>query len=144
MRAGLLPAAVFCLATGAALGCLFLLFKILRILLDAGKLCTALLDLLYCCLCGTAVFLCALAVDRGRPRLFQALLQGLGGWAAIETLDPFVTGAARRVEKFFRKVFGFFSRWIGIFAGYFIGKIPRKKKRRRKRDEKAKKAKKKT
>ena len=77
-----LPLVFFCLATGAAMGCLFLLFQGVGILLGAKKLGTALLDLVFCCLCGGFVFLCALAVDSGRLRLYQAALQGLGAWAA--------------------------------------------------------------
>ena len=42
------------------------------------RLGTALLDLLCCCLCGAWVFLCALAVDNGRLRLYQAALAGPG------------------------------------------------------------------
>ena len=47
-----LPVAVFCLATGAALGCLFLLFQGMSQLLGLKKLGTALVDVLFCCLCG--------------------------------------------------------------------------------------------
>ena len=56
-----LPVAVFCLATGAALGCLFLLFQGMSQLLGLKKLGAALVDVLFCCLCGGFVFLCALA-----------------------------------------------------------------------------------
>ena len=52
-----LPVAVFCLATGAALGCLFLLFQGMSQLLGLKKLGTALVDVLFCCLCGGFVFL---------------------------------------------------------------------------------------
>ena len=54
------PVLFFCLATGAALGCLFLLFRVVRQLLGAGKGLTFLLDLLSGALAGAFVFLCAL------------------------------------------------------------------------------------
>ena len=78
MTGGALPTAFFCLATGAALGCLFLLCKVARILLHAGKLCTAALDVLFCSFAAAAAFLCALAVDHGRPRFFQLFFRA---WA---------------------------------------------------------------
>lgn len=46
------------------------------------------MDVLFCLVCGATSFLCALAVDQGRLRLFQAVFQGLGAWAAIAGLDP--------------------------------------------------------
>ena len=61
-----------CLAVGAVLGGLFLIFKLLRILLGLGKVGTAVLDMIFCAVCSAVVFLCALAVDKGRLRFFQA------------------------------------------------------------------------
>lgn len=144
MSGASLPMVFFCLATGAALGCLFLLCKVLRILLHAGKLCTAALDLLYCCFCAAAVFLCALAVDRGRLRVFQVVLQLAGGWAAVAALDPFVSSAARGIRFLFCKVLAFFRKRTAFLAGHFHRKRPAEKKRKGKRGRKAKKAKKKT
>ena len=66
MTGGLVPAGVFCLAAGAALGCLFLLCKALRLALGLGPWATALVDVLFCLVCGAVSFLCALAVDQGR------------------------------------------------------------------------------
>ena len=134
----------FCLGTGAALGCLFLLFQAARILCHAGKLGTALLDILYCCLTGTAVFLCALAVDRGRLRLLQVLLQLLGGWAAVTALGPFVSGIARRLEKIFRKISGFFRKKCRILTSHFPRKKPKSAKKPEKTWKIRKKPKKKT
>ena len=134
----------FCLGTGAALGCLLLLFRTVRILCHAGKLMTALLDVLYCCLCGAVVFLCALAVDKGRLRLLQVLLQLLGGWAAVTALGPFVSGIARRLEKIFRKFSGFFRKRCRIFTSHFQRKKPKSAKNRKKTGKRQKKPKKKT
>ena len=103
MTGGLVPAGVFCLAAGAALGCLFLLCKALRLALGLGPWATALVDVLFCLVCGASSFLCALAVDQGRLRLFQAVFQGLGAWAAIAGLDPLAAGAARAAKGFFRR-----------------------------------------
>ena len=51
------PVLSFSLASGAALGCLFLLFQGMSQLLGLKKLGTALVDVLFCCLCGGFVFL---------------------------------------------------------------------------------------
>ena len=67
------PVLSFSLASGAALGCLFLLFRGFSRLLGLKKLGTALLDVLFGGLAGGFVFLCALAVDSGRLRLYQVL-----------------------------------------------------------------------
>lgn len=115
MNAGA-PALFFCLATGAAMGILFLAFKGARLLLGAGKALTFCLDAVFCCLCGVVVFLCALALDHGRFRLFQAVFQGIGAWAAVAALDPFVGGLARVLKKIFRRIRGAFRR-----AGGFLG-----------------------
>ena len=97
MTAWAWPAAFFCLGTGAALGLLFLLCKMVRIGLGAGPWLTAALDVLFCLICGAVVFLCALAVDKGRLRLFQAALQSLGAWAAVVGLDPLAQRAGRGI-----------------------------------------------
>ena len=46
-----------CLAVGAVLGGLFLIFKLLRILLGLGKVGTAVLDMIFCAVCSAVVFL---------------------------------------------------------------------------------------
>ena len=134
----------FCLGTGAALGCLLLLFRAVRILCRAGKLMTALLDILYCCLTAAAVFLCALAVDKGRLRLLQVLLQFLGGWAAVTALGPFVFGTALRLKKIFCKVSAFFWKKCSFFTAHFHRKKPKSAKSPEKTQKKRKKPKKKT
>lgn len=91
----------FCLATGAGMGALYAVFSGVRALLRAGKLLTAVLDVLFCLVCGTVVFLCALAVDKGRLRAYQAGPQLLAGWAAAVTLEPFVRGAVLNLQKLF-------------------------------------------
>lgn len=144
MSGGAVRALFFCLATGAALGCLLLLFQAVRVLLRAGKLLTAALDILYCCLCALTVFLCALAVDYGRFRLFQACFQLLGGWAAVTALGPFVSGLAERVRKVFCKVSAFFRKGWSFLGAHFYRRKPKPAKKRKKTGGKAKKAKKKT
>ncbi len=121
-----------------------MLFRAVRILLHAGKLLTAFLDVLYCCLCAFTVFLCALAVDHGRLRLFQAVFQLLGGWAAAAALGPFVGRAARWARKIFCKVSAVFRR-AGAFLGpHFRRRKGKAAKRRGKTGKKLKKAQKKT
>lgn len=142
MNSGVLPTIFFCLATGAALGCLFLLCKAVRLLLSAGKLCTALIDIAYCLFTAAALFLCALAVDRGRPRFFQFLLQGIGAWSAIAALDPFVAGAARGILFILRKLMAFFKRLWQPIGRHFgkkraaNGKKPEKSGKNRKKAQK--------
>ncbi len=134
----------FCLGTGAALGCLYLLFRAVCILTRAGKILTAVLDVLFCCLCAAVVFLSALAVDHGRLRLFQAGLQLLGGWAAVSALGPFVSGAAGRARKIFCKVSDFFRRGWVFLTAHFRRRKPKPVEKRKKTAKKPKKAKKKT
>lgn len=97
-----LPAACLCLVTGALLGCLFLGCKLVRGLLYGGRLCAAVLDVLFCLVWALVAFLCALVVDKGRLRLFQVALQVLGAWGAIVALDPFVNGVTGMVRRFGR------------------------------------------
>lgn len=99
-----LPAACLCLTAGAALGGLFLLFKLLRGLLYGGRLMTAALDVLFCLIWALSAFICALAADKGRLRLFQLLLQVLGAWGVVVALDPFVEGATGLVRRVGRKL----------------------------------------
>lgn len=120
MRAGAGEVFFFCLATGAAMGCLFLACKVLRLLLGLKKAGTALVDVLFCLICGAAVFLCALAVDQGRLRFYQAALQLAGFWAAVAALDPLVTKIAGGIRKFIR------------FLGAKMPRPKRKKPRKRK------------
>ncbi len=144
MSAGAPAVLFFCLGTGAALGCLFLLFRAVRILAHAGKLLTALLDVLFCCLCAAVVFLCALAVDKGRLRLFQAAPQALGAWAAVTALDPFVAGLAEGVRKIFCKVSGLFRKGKAFLTSHFRRRKPLAAKKAGKTGRKRKKQQKKT
>src|SRR5699024_10130286 len=95
------PVLSFSLASGAALGCLFLLFRGFSRLLGLKKLGTALLDVLFGGLAGGFVFLCALAVDSGRLRLYQVLPQALGAWAAVTALGPWTRRGAGALQKIF-------------------------------------------
>lgn len=144
MSGGVTRALFFCLSTGAALGCLLLLFQAVRILLRPGRLFTALLDLLYCCICAVTVFLCALAMDHGRLRLFQAVFQLLGGWAAAAALSPLTGGLAGKLRKIFCKVSAGFQERRVFLAAHFRRRRAKPVKKSKKTGEKPKKAKKKT
>ncbi len=122
MSAQVLGTISFCLSTGAALGCLFLLFRVMAWLLGAGKLGTAVLDFLFCCLCAGAVFLCALAVDSGRLRLYQAALQGAGAWAVVVSLGPWLHRLTRWLQKRFCKLCGVLGRAGRFLPGLFPAK----------------------
>ncbi len=139
-----LPLVFFCLATGAAMGCLFLLFQGVGILLGAKKLGTALLDLVFCCLCGGFVFLCALAVDSGRLRLYQAALQGLGAWAAAASLGPWAAKGGKALKKSFWRVSGVLGRWMSFLRGLFPKPKDPGREKGKKTGKKAKKQRKKT
>ena len=112
MSEGILPAACLCLFSGALLGGMFLAFKLLRLLLHGGKLCMAVFDVLLGLACAVTAFLCALALDKGRLRLFQVLLQGLGAWGAVVSLDPLIDGMAAGIRKAGRWLRGFMRRRI--------------------------------
>lgn len=119
MKGQALPLIFFCLATGAAMGCLFLLFRGLAALLGLRKFGTGVLDLLFGCLCGGFVFLCALAVDSGRLRLYQAALQALGGWAVAVSLGPWIDKAAKKLRSSFWRLSGVLRRWMVFLRGLF-------------------------
>lgn len=125
-----LPAACFCLMTGGALGVLFLLFKLVRGLLYGGKLCAAVLDVLFCLIWALTAFLCALVVDKGRLRLFQAALQVLGAWGAIVALDPFVKGATALVRRIGRRVRGWLGRPVRFLRKHLTARLAAAKKKR--------------
>lgn len=145
-----LPAACLCLWTGAAMGAFFLALKFLRMLLHGGRILTAVFDFCFCLLCSGAVFLCALAVDKGRLRLAQGVLQGLGAWGAVAALDPFVVGVAALIRRLGAKMRAAVLRpgiWIKKKIGGKATKIfqkirakPRKSKKQPKRRKKRKKA----
>lgn len=145
-----LPAACLCLWTGAALGAVFLALKLVRMLLRGGRLMTVFFDFGFCLLCSGAVFLCALAVDKGRLRLAQGVLQGLGAWGAVAALDPFVVGLAALIRRLGAKIRAaalrpgiWIRKWVMGKATKIFQKIqakPRKSKKQPKRRKKRKKA----
>lgn len=140
MSAGAGETLVFCLGAGAALGCLFLLFRGIGLALGLGKAGQAVLDALFCCLCGGAVFLCALAVDRGRPRLAQMVLQGLGAWAAVAALGPWALGLAGRLGRLRCRAGAFFRRQRAKAGAVFREKRRERREKREKSRKKRKKA----
>ncbi len=118
------PAVFFCLLTGCALGVLFLLLKALRLSLSAGRLLTALLDAAFGTVCGGVVFLTALAVDKGRLRLMQALLQVLGAWGAIAALDPLACLLGRGIRSLALKLRRAFLRPVRWAGGWLRKRMP--------------------
>lgn len=144
MSAGIVPVLFFCLATGAAMGCLLLVFQAVRLLLGDGRLLTAILDVVFCCLCAFVVFACALAVDRGRLRLIQVAAQLLGGWAAVEVFAAPVKAVAGWLNKIICKISGVFNKCGSFLTAGFRRKKSKSAKKRKKRKEKPKKAQKKT
>lgn len=140
-----LPAVIsFCLWTGAAMGALYLAFGILRAALGAGKLLTFFCDLIFCCLCGAAVFLCALAVGKGRLRAVQVLFQLIGGWAVVILFGPFVGAATRLLQRIFWKVCAFFRKIRAFLKAHFLVRREKTKENRRKTAKRPKKSVKKT
>ena len=132
----------FCLATGAGLGALYAVFSGVRVLLRAGKGLTAVLDILFCLICGTVVFLCALAVDKGRLRFYQAALQLLGGWSAAAVLTPALCGLAGLWQKIFCRFTGFLQEKFSILRARLRPKQKKPTKKRKKPGKNLKKAKK--
>ena len=144
MSGQVMAVAIFCLATGAALGCLFLLFRGISLLLGLGRLAAGLFDAVFCCLCGGAVFLCALAVDNGHLRLYQAVLQGLGAWCVVVSLSPWTRKGIRALKKFLGKVWAFLVGRAGILRGLFPTRAAPSGQPGKKAGKKAKKQRKKT
>lgn len=130
------PLVFLCLATGAGMGALFLACKVLRVLFGLGKWSTAILDVFFCLVCTLVVFLCALAIDKGRLRFYQAGLQGIGGICLVLVLDPFVSGIAGGIHRVFLRLFARGKRILSRFKGFFVrfcGKRGKKIKKRRKK-----------
>ena len=80
----------------------------------------AFLTPVFCCLCGGAVFLCALAVDNGHLRLYQAVLQGLGAWCVVVALDPWVRKGSQAPKKIFWEGLGLSGGKSRLPAGAFF------------------------
>lgn len=130
------PAVFLCLLTGCGLGVLFLALKALRLSLSAGRLLTAALDTAFGIICGAVVFLTALAVDKGRLRLLQALLQILGAWGAVAALDPLACLIGRGIRALcvkLRRALLRPLRWAAGRARALLPKPKPKKRRKRKR-----------
>ena len=124
----------FCLATGALMGCAFLAQRAAACLLGLGALGASVLDALFGVVCGGFVFLCALAVDSGSLRLYQAALQGLGAWAAVVALGPCCRRGARGLRKSFRFLLAQWGRgWLKLRGLFPAGKAPRGKGRKKRR-----------
>lgn len=136
-----LPAVIFfCLVTGGAMGALYLLLGVLRAMLGAGKLLTFFIDLVFCCLCSAAVFLCALAVGKGRLRAVQVLFQLLGGWAVVVLFAPFVGAVTRLLQKIFWKLTTLFRKFRAFLKAHFRLRREKGKENRRKTAKKQKKS----
>lgn len=135
MTAASWPAWGLCIASGASLGLLFLLLKLIRILLQGGRLCAALMDLVFGVVCGAAVFLCALAVDKGRLRFFQASMQGLGAWGVVVAFDPLLNGLAcllRRLRAKLRRLIGRPLKKMILKTKNILPEFPKKPPKRKK------------
>lgn len=144
MSAGAVQVWFFCLGTGAAMGCLFLLFQVLIILLSAGKWLTFAADVIFCCICAAVVFMCALAVDHGRLRFIQAGAQLLGGWAVVTLLGPVAVGIAKLLSRWKGRTLGVFRKFVARAAVRFCPKKSKRLVKAKKSKEKAKKPQKKT
>lgn len=142
MSSWVLRCIFLCLSAGAALGCLFLLLKLVRILLGTGKIAEAVCDILFCLISTLVTFLCALAVDHGRLRFFQAALELVGGFSVVLALDPFLSGLAKKLYIIFCRIGAFFGKRLGFLVPHFKKKKRKKAKIRRKKNPGRKKAKK--
>ena len=105
------PVLSFSLASGAALGCLFLLFRSFSRLLGLKKLGTALLDVLFGGLAGG---------------LYQVLPRALGAWAAVTALGPWTRRGAGALQKIFCRLWRLLGAAAGFLRGLFrAGKGPK-------------------
>lgn len=117
---------VLCLSSGAGLGLLYACFKLIRYLLSLGKLCTALLDILFFAVSGVVLFLVALAADNGRLRFLQAALQLIGFLSVLLSVDPFLEGISKYV---YTKISGSIKKIRGKWNKMQIRKKASAKKR---------------
>ena len=101
-----------CLFTGGLLGGVYLVLKILRLLLGGGRFMQAVMDVLFCLLWTLVAFICALALDKGRLRFVQVVLQIIGAWGVTASLNPLVLGTANLIRRAKRKCEGILHRFV--------------------------------
>lgn len=130
----------FSLATGAALGAAWALLRGVCRLLGLGPLAAGFCEGLFGCLAGGFVFLCALAVDSGRLRLYQALPQALGAWAAAAALSSLSQKAGSSLRKSFCRLWAFWAGASGFVRGLFPAGRGPERSRGKKTGKKPKKA----
>ncbi len=132
MRDLALRCTFLCLISGAGLGAVFLFCKVLRLGLGLRKWAVAVLDILFCLFSSLVVFLCALAIDSGRLRLFQAALQLTGGISVVLVFDPFVSKGARGLRFLLQKGKNALSRCRNALKD-LLGKRKKRKKGKNRR-----------
>ena len=111
-------------------------------LLAGGKALKALFDLLFGAAAGGFVFLCALAVDRGFLRLYQAVFQAWASGRRSGAWDGWVEGAVRFLQKIFGRFLALWARLGRFLRGHFPrpkGPGENRGKKNRKKDEKTEK-----
>lgn len=101
----MLQTAAFCLWSGVVLGTFYAVCTLLRAVLGAGRVLTAVIDVLFCTVTAAVVFLCALSVSGGRLRFLQGSLQLLGGWAAAAVLCPLADRTSALLRSVFCRIF---------------------------------------
>ena len=92
MSGQVMAVAIFCLATGAALGCLFLLFRGISLLLGLGRLAAGLFDAVFAACVGA---LCFSALWQWTMAICGCIRLYCRDWGPGALWFPWVLGRAR-------------------------------------------------
>lgn len=85
---------------GAALGAVFVLSELLRLVLSLSKYTVFLLDVLFCLFCAVLTFLLALVGTNGQLRLYWFVPEALGFYCAYIPLSPVLRRISFRMQRF--------------------------------------------
>ena len=104
----------FCIALllGAALGVVYDLFKILRLVGIRSNFAVFLEDLLFFLICTIAMFSYYMQFTDGKFRIFAFVAAVLGFGVYFKTLEKVVFFVVRKIYGFFVKIFGFLYKKI--------------------------------
>ena len=118
----------FCFFSGFALGLLYTVFEMLRVILGVKKLGTILFDCMIFAAAAVITYLLAFAMNRGQLRFFQLSIEIIGLCVCLLTLHPLLMYPTEKIRFLWNKACRSFSeKWRRFSA-------EKKKKHRKKGD----------
>lgn len=104
----------FACVVGLALGAVFDLFRIVRVLSSCGRTAVFFQDIFCMALAGFVSFLVMLSVNAGDPRFFLLAGEGIGVCVWFLTIGEVTVRIARLLSRIARAVFGFLRNKIAL------------------------------